>query len=108
MLETKLEYPRNVGEIKFVLESEWEQKAPYGHCPACGSIGIEELAIPGDPDGAFYCPDNYCKTIMGKRDPARTKWNSMKPADIIDKELKCWSWNQEYFPGQELSDICTD
>jgi hypothetical protein len=108
MLENQLKYPRKPGEVKSVQESEWEQKAAYGICPACGNIGIEELAIPGDSEAAFYCPDVECKTTMGHRAPARTKWNMEKPEEFRMKELTGWSWNAQYFPGQDLSDICLD
>jgi hypothetical protein len=103
-----MNYPREPGSDKIVHEDEWNQKIPYGYCPACGSIGIEELAIPGDEDGCFYCSDVTCKTIMGKRSPARTKWNRTKPQEYVEKELDGWSWNDEHFPGQILPVACLD
>jgi len=103
-----MKYPREIGSNKIVHESEWSHGGPFGYCPACGSIGIEELSIPGDEDSCFYCSDLSCKTIIGKRLPARTKWNQTKPREMIEKEMKGWSWNKEYFPGQDLPDICLD
>ena len=45
---------------------------------------------------------------MGKRTPARTKWNQEKPKDVLEKELTGWSWNKEHFPGENLPDICVN
>lgn len=36
------EYPRAIGSDVVVTEKQWNQTAPFGHCPACGSIGIED------------------------------------------------------------------
>ena len=101
-------YPRIPESDKVVHENDWYQEAPFGYCPACGSIGIEELHIAGDEDICFYCSDTTCKTIMGKRPPARTKWNQTKPQSVLEKEIRGWSWNQEHFPGQNLPNTCAD
>ncbi len=104
-----MSYPRTPGLERIVHEEEWNPEAPFGNCPACGSIGIEELYIPGDKDITFYCSDGTCKTIMGERFPARTKWYQTKPQEILDKELReSYSWNNDHFPGQKLPEVCPD
>lgn len=102
------QYPRKPNSDTIVHEKDWGQGSPFGHCPACGSIGIEEIHISGDPVICFYCSDITCKTIMGSRSPARTKWNIDKPNEVLIKEKRGWSWNEEHFPGQNMSDICLD
>jgi hypothetical protein len=104
-----LPFPRTVGSDKVVREDEWFQDDRYGYCPACGSIGIEEIAIPGDEVGCFYCSDATCITIMGDREQARTKWNCEKPPEVLGKEeAGGWSWNEEHFPGQTFPMCCPD
>ena len=98
-------YPREVGSEKVVHENAWEQSAPFGYCPACGSIGIEELHIAGDEDICFVCSDETCQTVMGTRSPARTKWNQTKPQELSDMEEAGRSWNEEHFPGQDFPDV---
>jgi hypothetical protein len=102
-------YPRTAGSETVVHEKDWYQEAPFGFCPACGSLGIEELHITGDPEIAFYCSDLSCQTIMGRRRPARTKWHCEKPAEIIRREVNGdWSWNQAHFPGLDFPLACPD
>ena len=103
-----MKYPREPNSDTVVREDDWNQEAPFGYCPACGSPGIEDPRIAGDRDACFYCSDATCKTIMGSRAPARTKWNQGKPSEILEKEADGWSWNNEYFPGQDLPDVCPD
>lgn len=95
-------YPREFNSEKIVHENDWNQEAPFGQCPACGSMGIEELHIAGDEDICFVCSDEKCLTIMGNRRPARTKWNCPKPQEILDKEETGWSWNAVHFPGRRF------
>ncbi|MFA6406739.1 MAG: hypothetical protein WCW34_04450 [Patescibacteria group bacterium] len=102
-------YPRAVGSDTIVTEKQWNQSAPFGYCPACGRIGIEELNIPGDPDICFYCPDEGCKTIQnGRSQPARTKWNSEKTEELLEREAQGETWNVMHFPCQSIPDICPD
>lgn len=103
-------FPRLPGSNTIVHENDWNQShdVPLGHCPACGSIGIEELSVPGDKDICFYCSDETCQTIMGTRTPARTKWNRDKPLEMQQKEMEGWSWNAEHFPGQEMPEASPD
>ncbi len=102
------QYPRKSGSDVVVNEEDWNQDNQFGHCPACGSIGIEELRISGDPDIFFYCSDVTCKTVMGNRGPARTRWYRSKPEEALKKERDGWSWNEEHFPGQDMPDVCPD
>ncbi len=99
-------YPRAIGSSTIVREKEWNQNNTFGNCPACGSLAIEEINIPGDADITFYCSDPLCRTIMGERSPARTKWFTKKPKWLLEEEEKGMSWNEIKFPGQELPDIC--
>ncbi len=108
MSESIISYPRKPGSSSVVTEKEWNQDAPFGHCPACGSIGMEEIPIPGDPEITFFCPDPKCLTVMGSRDPARTKWFTKKSRDLLDKESKGLFWNKEHFPDQDIPFTCPD
>ena len=103
----KINYAREPGSNVVVHEKDWAQNVPFGYCPACGSIGIEELSIPGDTDACFFCSDETCKTIMGTRGPARTKWNQEKPVDVLEKEKDGWTWNNEHFVGQDIPMVCS-
>lgn len=107
-IRTMLPFPRTVGSDKVVYEKEWFQDKRYGYCPACGSVGIEEIPIAGDPDACFYCSDATCLTIIGNREPARTKWNCVKPPKVLGKEAGGWSWNNEHFLGQTFPTCCPD
>jgi len=102
-------FPRQPGSEAVVREEDWNQTAEFGFCPACGSVGIEELHDPSEDAMCFYCSDSACKTIQDGRDlPARTKWNQEKPEEVHQKERSEWSWNQEHFPGQEFPLVCVD
>jgi len=103
-----MKYPREVGSNKVVHENDWNQNALFGHCPACGSIGVEELHCPGDEDICFYCSDPTCKTIQdGRNIPMQTKWTTDKPDEMQKRERKSgWSWNQEHWPNQTLPVAC--
>jgi len=94
-------YPRSPQSGKVVHEKDWNQGAPFGHCPACGSLGIEELHSSRNEPICFFCSDKNCQTIMGERSPARTRWNQGKPPDILKKEAEGWTWNDEYFPERD-------
>ena len=100
---SKDKYPRKPGSNVTVHEKNWNQAAAFGHCPACGSFGIEEYHCTGDKVILFFCSDETCQTIMGKRSPARTRWNQDKPQDIIEKEAGGWTWNNDHFRDQNES-----
>ena len=102
-------FPREVGSETMVNEKEWNQNASYGHCPACGSIAMEEMPLRGDKDVTFFCSDITCKTIMGQRCPTRTKWTDSKDSGIIQRELnENYSWNDDHFPDLEIPIVCPD
>lgn len=86
MVNEEIVYARDPGSKGYILESQWNPKAPYGHCPACGSPGIEcrekkeraslETALPEEGIVLFSCSDKTCRT---KRTPRirrakRTVW----------------------------------
>ena len=100
-----IEYPRKPGSDVLVDEAQYVVDNPIGHCPACGSIGIEEIAHPGDLDMMFWCSDPTCKDMRGHR----TTWGSPKPDEYRKKELtQAWSWNAEHFPDQQFPRFCPD
>lgn len=100
-----MRYPREVGSDTSVDEKDWNHEAPLGYCPACGSMGIEEIAIPGDPEMSLYCSDQTCRDPRGRR----TLWGALKPQEQRGREVReGWSWNKEHFPGQEMPEICPD
>ena len=103
--EKEIAYPRQPGSATRIDETNWVENPPFGHCPACGSIGIEELAIVGDPVITFYCSDPTCKDMRGRR----TLWAIPKPDRFREREiLEQWSWNKEHFPDQNLPEFCPD
>lgn len=97
-------YPRQPGSQTAVDENDWNQDAPFGRCPACGSLGIEEIAIPGDAEIAFYCSDMTCRDPQGRR----TSWGTIKTTELLEAEGRGDSWNTLHFPGQELPEVCPD
>ncbi len=102
-------FPRKPGSESIVNETDWNQSVSYGHCPACGSIAMEEIPLPGDEDVTFFCSDQTCKTIMGNRSPARTKWTDAKDPEIIEKESnEDYSWNEHHFPNVQIPLACPD
>ena len=97
-------YPREPQTATRVAEEEWVQGAPFGCCPACGSVGIEETLMSDEPEIWFFCPDEHCRDKRGRR----TVWMQRKSADLLEKELADWSWNAEHYPGTKLPLVCPD
>jgi hypothetical protein len=93
-------YPRKPGSSVRVDVEQWVLDNPFGHCPACGSVGIEEFRTPGDPDARFHCSDETCMDTRGHL----TIWGARKPEGIRIIEIeKNWSWNVAHFQGQNIS-----
>ena len=102
-----MRYPRQIDSKEAVNGNDWNQNAPFGHCPACGSIGIEELHTSGGETIYFYCSDPMCKTIRDGMVPMQTKWNVAKPEKMQKRERKSgWSWNQEHWPEPAPQLVC--
>lgn len=101
-------FPRTPKSKTVVHQADWSTEVPYGHCPACGSTGMEELPSPGAPYASFFCSDESCLTVMrtGEK-PVRTKWEFQKPREVLLREGRSGSfWNPEHFPGQEIPLAC--
>ncbi len=97
-------YPRVPGSDQRVSEDDWAMDAPFGHCPACGSLAMEDIQVPGDPEINFYCSDTKCRDPRGRR----TMWGCTKSAEILELEARGGSWNGLKFPGQNLPGACPD
>lgn len=99
-----MDYPRKPGSDVRIGEEKWNQNAAFGHCPACGSIGMEEIPIPGDGEISFYCSDTTCRDLKGRR----TLWADSKTEQLLAQENEGKSWNSINFPEQELPEFCPD
>jgi len=90
------EYPREPGSPGIVQEEKWNREAPFGHCPACGSLGIEE--VPGiDCEGSYFrCSDESCRSNIvvehGRRE-TDTTWYENKTPEHREQERAGTSWN---------------
>ncbi|KKW48085.1 MAG: hypothetical protein UY99_C0014G0015 [Parcubacteria group bacterium GW2011_GWA1_59_11] len=97
-------YPREPQTAKRVAEADWAQSAPFGCCPACGSVGIEETIMSDEQEMCFFCPDEHCRDPRGRR----TVWGQAKPVGILEREAAGWRWNAEHYPGTKLPPVCPD
>lgn len=98
------DYPRTPGSDIRVEKKNWNQNAPFGHCPACGSLAMEDIPIPGDLYINFYCSDITCRNFRGRR----TMWGLEKTSELLELEESGGSWNEKNFPGQNLPSCCPD
>ena len=101
-------YPRNQGETKSVGVDQWVEAAPFGHCPACGSIGIEFGPCFECETMDFFCSDPECNTYVYEEMPTTdgkivgrgsvvTAWVEPKPPEIRAMEANMQSWNSTHF-----------
>jgi hypothetical protein len=104
MLVRQLQYPRVPGSNTQVLERDWLQEAPFGRCPACGSLAMEDLPNPREEIVNFYCSDITCRDDRGRR----TMWGTAKSQALKDLERDGGSWNLQKFPGQRVPEACPD
>jgi len=85
-------YPRQPGEKKAVPREKWERNAPFGHCPACGSKGMEDVPCREADYIIFNCSDRDCLTVhldmtdssgedVGVKCAYHTIWIDEKPCD---------------------------
>jgi hypothetical protein len=105
-LASSITYPRKVGSSRVVYATQLCTEAPFGHCPACGSLGVEHLIESCDPDINFFCPDKHCRVILGNSAPIRTIWCSAKTEQLLTLELQGSSWNEHNYPGIEFPPVC--
>ena len=91
MTDENIGYPRVPGSKNPVLESQWNAQAPYGHCPACGSPGIEyheekglESDLHEDGNIPFTCSDKKCRTKRSSKvtRAKHTIWYEHKPENL--------------------------
>lgn len=66
------------GKWKVTDWDEWNEESEFGHCPACGSWGREDLPSCESPNAWFKCTDDDCYTRY-KGDP---------PEDIVDERSR--------------------
>jgi len=92
-------YPRRRGSSLAVNETEWNKESPFGHCPACGSVGIEEGPSSECEVALFRCSDESCFTLIfveGREfRKIATAWSERKPDWQRAKETEgqtSWSW----------------
>lgn len=97
-------YPRTPGSAMAVDEKDWNQASPFGCCPACGSMAMEDIQIPGDKDINFYCSDTLCRDLRGRR----TMWGEKKTEEVLKWESEGKGWNKMKFPDQDIPDSCPD
>lgn len=109
MIES-LRYPRSPGSEDIVEPSSLVEDHPFGHCPACGSVGMEDGPSFESDIMFFGCSDFDCKTYYYETRPTsdgghitgkggqRTKWTEVKTSEIRAMEEKLESWNITHFP----------
>ena len=105
-----LSYPREVGSPDIAEPSALLEEAPFGHCPACGSVGMEDGPSFESDTMWFSCSDFECRTYYYETrptlDPARplrgkgsqrTTWTEAKTPEIKAMEENLQSWNLTHF-----------
>ncbi len=108
--QEELIYPREPGDQDAVLCKDWVDAPPFGYCPACGSVGMEEAPCEDSGYAIFLCSDPTCLTTHlevpnppgtsaeGVNHTYRTQWAHIKPPEWRRKEKAGISWNLEHFP----------
>ena len=105
-----LTYPRTPGLLEIVEPSALVENAPFGHCPACGSVGMEDGPSFESDTMWFRCSDFECRIYYYESrptlDPARpligkgsqtTTWTEIKTPEIRAMEEEWESWNSTHF-----------
>jgi hypothetical protein len=107
--QAEIIYAREPGENKVVHLREWNHDAPFGHCPACGSLGMEDAPCRESEEILFQCSDMSCLTcdsegvedtsglVAGVNRTYPTSWSDKKPRDLRQQESQGISWNTSHF-----------
>lgn len=98
-------YPRDPGSSAVAYESDWNRKAPFGICPACGSVSVEDSSD-SSPDVAFFqCSDRKCFSVISGMDEKtgeifltqiRTKWYENRPLNEWKEEEYAQRFKEEF------------
>ena len=104
-----LHYSRILGSPDIAEPSAWAE-SPFGHCPACGSVGMEDGPSFESDTMWFRCSDFECRTYYYETRPTldennplrgkgseRTRWTETKTPEIRELEAKLESWNTTHF-----------
>jgi len=106
----KLRYPRTPGSLEIAEPSALVEDAPFGHCPACGSVGMEDGPSFESDTMFFRCSDFECRTYYYETRPTldenqplkgkgseSTTWTEIKTPEIRELEGRLLSWNYTHF-----------
>jgi|GEM_PF-5054648 len=87
-----------------IPKTAWSNHVEFGHCPACGEVGIEEQPSPKREFALFRCLDPRCTSYIpvptekGGTMVASTRWCEKKPRIWRRSEMtRGSSWNYTKF-----------
>lgn len=111
------EYPRIPGSTEIAEPSALVEDAPFGHCPACSSVGIEDGPSSESDTMLFGCSDFNCRVFFYETMPTqdegkplrgkgseRTGWSERKPSEVRTLEENMQSWNTLHFSQEFLQE----
>lgn len=111
-----LKYPRTPGSMEIAEPSALVEDAPFGHCAACSSVGIEDGPSFESDIMLFICSDTECRTYYYERRPTddggyitgkgslRTTWSEKKSPEVRALEENMESWNITHFTPAFISE----